>query len=121
MELTLRLGAGAPEPDELRSLRDSLADDPEVGGAAEAPPAEAQICLTGPSAGTVIDVISLVVGSGFSAASLGLAVANWRAGRTRPPSVTITRPDGTSITLTHHTPEEAVDMARRLLDESPSG
>jgi hypothetical protein len=40
--------------------------------------------------GTLIDVLTLVIGSGFSAAQLALAVIQWRESRPRTPELVIT-------------------------------
>jgi hypothetical protein len=40
--------------------------------------------------GTLLDVLTLVIGSGLSAGQLALAVASWRAARRPAPRVTIT-------------------------------
>ncbi|MFI7540904.1 hypothetical protein [Actinoplanes sp. NPDC049599] len=40
--------------------------------------------------GTLLDVLTLVIGSGLSAGQLALAVAGWRAARRPAPRVTIT-------------------------------
>ncbi|NXY98878.1 hypothetical protein HYE82_31760 [Streptomyces sp. BR123] len=43
--------------------------------------------------GDVLDLVTLIVGSGWSAASLGVAVAAWRGTRPNPPVVTVRRGD----------------------------
>jgi Effector Associated Constant Component 1 len=40
--------------------------------------------------GTLLDVLTLVIGSGLSAGQLALAIASWRDSRRTPPIVTIT-------------------------------
>jgi hypothetical protein len=40
--------------------------------------------------GTLLDVLTLIIGSGLSAGQLALAVASWRDSRRPPPDVTIT-------------------------------
>ncbi len=40
--------------------------------------------------GTLLDVLTLIIGSGLSAAQLALAVASWREARRPAPRVTIT-------------------------------
>ncbi|MET8153062.1 hypothetical protein ACIBSW_03380 [Actinoplanes sp. NPDC049668] len=40
--------------------------------------------------GTVLDVLTLIIGSGLSAGQLALAVASWRDSRRPAPTVTIT-------------------------------
>ncbi|MFF4231532.1 hypothetical protein [Streptomyces sp. NPDC001820] len=64
----------------------------------------------------VVDVVSLVISSGFSAASLGVSLANWRASRPRCPAVTVERPDGMNVTISGADPEEAQRLMRQLLD-----
>jgi hypothetical protein len=51
--------------------------------------------------GTLLDVLTLVVGSGLSAGQLALAVASWRDSRRPAPGVTITHTaaDGTTTRI----------------------
>ncbi|WP_146164003.1 effector-associated constant component EACC1 [Pseudosporangium ferrugineum] len=51
--------------------------------------------------GTLLDVLTLVIGSGLSAGQLALAVASWRDSRRPSPRVTIvhTGPDGSVIRI----------------------
>ncbi|QNP62079.1 effector-associated constant component EACC1 [Streptomyces genisteinicus] len=63
--------------------------------------------------GGLIDVLGLVLGTGFNAASLGVAIAAWRRSRPQTPTLVIERSDGTRIVLTGAADEEA----RRLLAE----
>ena len=57
--------------------------------------------------GTLLDVLTLIIGSGLSAGQLALAVASWRDSRRQPPKVTITHTaaDGTvtRIDVADHT------------------
>jgi hypothetical protein len=57
--------------------------------------------------GTLLDVLTLVIGSGLSAGQLALAVASWRDSRRPAPTVTITHTaaDGTvtRIDVADHT------------------
>ncbi|GAA3350560.1 hypothetical protein GCM10020358_76970 [Amorphoplanes nipponensis] len=56
--------------------------------------------------GTLLDVLTLVIGSGLSAGQLALAVAGWRDARRPAPRVTVTHtaPDGavTRIEVADH-------------------
>ncbi|MFF1416107.1 hypothetical protein [Streptomyces sp. NPDC058280] len=101
---------------ELRSLHAWLLAEPAarrharpVLDTARSPRAGAQ--------GDTIDLISLVVSSGFSAASLALSMAAWRATRPGQPVVTVERPDGVRITISDSSPEEM----RRLLESLTDG
>lgn len=66
--------------------------------------------------GTVLDVLSLALSSGFSAASLALTVAQWRSTRPEPPSLVLERPDGTRIRISGASAEETAQAVRRLLE-----
>ncbi|WP_213452239.1 effector-associated constant component EACC1 [Rhizomonospora bruguierae] len=104
----------APDLEALRSLRSWLADEPSVrryariqwGGAA----AEREL-------GTAVDVVSLVLGTGISTVQLLLAIAQWRASRPVPPTVTVTRtePDGATVRI-EATDAEALAAAAGVLE-----
>ncbi|CAL9327882.1 hypothetical protein SUDANB43_07412 [Streptomyces sp. enrichment culture] len=64
--------------------------------------------------GTALDVLQLVTGNGWSAASFVLAVAAWRQTRPQRPRVEIRRGD-TVIVLTDCS-EQEIQQATRALD-----
>lgn len=68
--------------------------------------------------GTLLDVITLVLGSGLSAGQLALAIAAWRTSRPRPPALTITRvgADGETIRVEVSDPD-AIETALRRLEQ----
>ena len=68
--------------------------------------------------GTLIDVLTLVIGTGFSAAQLALAITQWRESRPRPPELVITHvgPDGGTTKIEASTPE-ALETALRELEQ----
>lgn len=98
---------------ELRSLHSWLHSDrhtrrlaaPQLG-AVDPPVPGAQ--------GSVIDVLSLVLGSAFNAASLALSLISWRATRPQQPILTVRRPDGTTVEINTSSPEEARVLLERL-------
>ena len=51
--------------------------------------------------GTLIDVLTLVLSSGFSVAQLALSLTEWRLSRPRPPDLTIVyeKPDGSIVRI----------------------
>ncbi|WP_353962644.1 hypothetical protein [Streptomyces sp. NBC_00687] len=67
--------------------------------------------------GSVIDLVSLVLGSGISAASLGVSVASWRTTRPQPPTMCIERADGTRVTITGTSQAEAQRLIEQLLGD----
>ncbi|MGV9270046.1 effector-associated constant component EACC1 [Kitasatospora sp. NPDC003701] len=70
------------------------------------PPAPGQL-------GTAMDIIQLVLGTGFSAASLGVSIAQWRS--TKSPTVTVTvERDGASVTVTGADAAAVEEAVRRL-------
>ncbi|MFF3644462.1 hypothetical protein [Streptomyces sp. NPDC002564] len=121
MRLELSLpGTGVPE-EELRSLHGWLLSEPaarrharpELGASQPSPPG---------AQGDLIDLVSLLVGSGFSAASLALSLHAWRATRPQGPTITVERPDGQRITLSAATAEEARLLLASLVDgAAPAG
>jgi hypothetical protein len=68
--------------------------------------------------GTLVDVLTLIIGSGFSAAQLVLAITQWRESRPRPPELVITHvhPDGGTTKIEASTPE-ALETALRELEQ----
>ncbi|MFJ2155357.1 hypothetical protein [Streptomyces sp. NPDC087856] len=70
--------------------------------------------------GSTVDLVSLVVSSGFNAASLAMSVVAWRATRPRRPTVTVDRADGLTITISDSSAEEAQRLIELLVDHSGS-
>ncbi|MEV0530060.1 hypothetical protein AB0I66_42305 [Streptomyces sp. NPDC050439] len=106
LELQVGLGAG-----ESRSLQGWLRADPAVrrsvvvGARADVP---------GPGQmGAALDVLELVTGNGWSAASFVLAVAAWRQSRPQRPQVEIRRGE-TVIVLAEGSEEEIARAVRAL-------
>lgn len=106
-------GGGEPDVEALRSLRGWLAEEPmvrrygEVHWSNAAPPGEL---------GAAIDVLTLVIGTGMSTLQLLLAVAQWRASRPVPPTVTITRtePGGATVRIEATDPQTLAAAAEAL-------
>lgn len=114
MHITVRCTSEQAEG-ELRSLTQWLTADPGVRRHVRAAPASAAPARPGQQ-GDVVDLVSLVLGSGFSAASLALSVANWRATRPQPPTLVVERADGVKVQITGHSSQDAEEMVRRVLD-----
>lgn len=109
MRFEVQVGPGVGE---LRSLQGWLRADPEVRRAAAV---EVRGSVPGPGEmGTVFDVLELVTGNGWSAASFVLAVVAWRQSRPQGPRVEIRRGE-TVIVLTDCSGEE-IERATRVLD-----
>ncbi|MEU8629040.1 hypothetical protein [Streptomyces sp. NPDC048669] len=99
---------------ELRSLYRWLRDEPELRRTAE-------ISLAGPDAepgdmGTVLDIVQLVTGNAWSAASFAVSVAAWKQSRSRPPRVTVQR-GAMEITLTDCNQEEVRRIVALFTDQ----
>ncbi|MEV5787750.1 hypothetical protein ACGFWD_44795 [Streptomyces sp. NPDC048448] len=94
---------GERSEDELRSLQDWLGQEPAVRRAAALTLRE-KSAQPG-SMGGVLDVLQLVTGNGWSAASFVLSVAAWRQTRPRAPQVTIRR-GNTEISISDGTDAE---------------
>ena len=112
MQASLRVG----DEENLRSLYDWLMDDRPLRrgvqmelGCSRPPDPGRQ--------GPVFDLVSLILGSGFNAASLGVAIASWRASRPTAPSVLVERPDGTRVTISGASPQEEQRLLHELLDD----
>ncbi|MFJ9105634.1 hypothetical protein ACIRJM_45125 [Streptomyces sp. NPDC102405] len=69
--------------------------------------------------GPLLDLVSLVVGSGFSAASLVVSIATWRDTRPQSPTVTVER-DGITVTVGGSL-EETQRLMEKLLTGTGSG
>ncbi|WP_328783493.1 hypothetical protein OIE52_14515 [Streptomyces canus] len=112
-------GRPAEAEEELRSLHAWLLADPAVRRHAtsaltsSAPPADED-------QGPVLDILSLVLGGTFDAGALAVAVLTWRGTRPRQPAITVERPDGTKITITDTSPQEARRLVEDLLAGEPS-
>ncbi|MEU2358599.1 hypothetical protein ABZ599_37505 [Streptomyces misionensis] len=98
---------------QLRSLYEWLLADPACRRHAR-PALESRTATVPGAQGGLIDVLSLVLGTGFNAASLAVAVAAWRCSRPGTPTLVVERPDGTRIVLTGATGEEAGRLLAEL-------
>jgi len=112
LELQVGLGAG-----ELRSLQGWLRADPVVRrsvgvGVRGGVPGPGEM-------GTVLDVLELVTGNGWSAASFVLAVAAWRQSRPQRPRVEIRR--GETVIVLAEGSEEEIARAVRALEAAAGG
>ncbi|WP_374215325.1 effector-associated constant component EACC1 [Streptomyces sp. NEAU-Y11] len=67
--------------------------------------------------GNSIDILSLVLSSGFSAASLAASIATWRSTRPQRPNLTVVRSDGVMIQISGPSDEEAHQLLQRALGE----
>ncbi|WP_327692423.1 effector-associated constant component EACC1 [Streptomyces sp. NBC_00459] len=109
MRFEVRVGLGAGE---LRSLQGWLRADPGVRRSAVV---EVRGSVPGPGEmGTVLDVLELVTGNGWSAASFVLAVAAWRQSRPDRPRVEIRR--GATVIVLTDCSEEELGRAVRVLE-----
>jgi hypothetical protein len=109
-QLTVRVRVPEGSPDEIRSLRAWLREEPAVR-------AYGQPTIEGQDApgqmGTALDVLALVLGSGLSAAQLALSIIMWRSSRDRPVRVVIER-DDRQVAVDTSSPEQAAAIASQL-------
>ncbi|WP_331764315.1 hypothetical protein OG524_36995 (plasmid) [Streptomyces sp. NBC_01520] len=118
MELVVQLDEPERAEEELRSLYAWLLSDPEFRR-------YARLSLTSSRApepgaqGDMIDVLSLVLGTGLNTGALALSIATWRSTRPRQITVTLERSDGRSVTVTASSPQEAQRAVESLLDNDP--
>ncbi|MEU5402840.1 hypothetical protein ABZ348_26480 [Streptomyces sp. NPDC005963] len=116
----MRLEVRVESAGELRSLQQWLRSDPEVRRSGRV-----EIIGGDPrpgEMGAALDVLQLVTGNGWSAASFVLALATWRQTRPRRPRLEIRRGD-TVYFLTGGTDEEVERVIRALdvdSDEDPN-
>ncbi|GHJ14054.1 effector-associated constant component EACC1 [Micromonospora sp. AKA38] len=116
MRLSLSVEPATTAEAELRSIHAWLLADPQARRCADVRWEAAAHPPVG-GMGSGLDVVSLIVGSGFSVASLALSIVQWRATRgagTR--SVTVEHPDGRRVTITDVAPDQAERLLRGLLD-----
>lgn len=116
MQVRLRVSGGSAE-DEARSLYDWLSLDRNVRGAGRIEMASSAPSTPGQQGAAILDLVSLVLGNGFSAASLGVSIATWRTTRPQHPTVTVERADGSIVTITGASPHEARRVLEQLLGE----
>ena len=117
MPVELRLEC--PSPEEAESLHRWLRQEQAVrvdGRLARARSDDPQ------TMGTLLDVLTLVIGSGLSAGQLALAVATWRDSRRPSPEVTIvhTAADG-STTRIEDADHRTLAAALAELEEASGG
>ncbi|MFE2639632.1 hypothetical protein ACFXKX_23075 [Streptomyces scopuliridis] len=115
MDITVRCASEIAE-DELRSLNTWLIADRNARRHVRSELGSARPAMPGHQ-GDGIDILSLVLSTGFSGASLAVSIATWRATRPKPPALVLERSDGTTVEITGHSPEEAAQLMRRLLGE----
>ncbi|MFH9606673.1 hypothetical protein [Streptomyces sp. NPDC017448] len=115
MEIVVQCSGSGAE-DELRSLGRWLEADSAVRRHAQVVPGSARPATPGLQ-GDLLDLITLLVSSGFSAASLAVSIASWRASRPSPPESVIVRAVGEQIEIPGDASgEEAEAMIRRLFE-----
>jgi Effector Associated Constant Component 1 len=109
----VRIQVEGEDPETLRSLRGFLQDDPAVRRSGELGWAKAE---SSQQMGALVDVLSLIIGSGFSASQLIMTIVNWRMSRHPAPLVTISRelPDGRSIRIETSDPALLAQAVREL-------
>ncbi len=114
MQVRVRVADGSV--DESRSLGNWLRDEPEVRRHGEpTTPADDD---TGGRMGTAMDVLTLVLGSGLSAAQLVTSIIMWRASHGRQIRVIIER-DDREVPIDTDDPAEAAAIAARITGDSP--
>lgn len=109
--------AGATAEDEARSLLDWLILDRAIRRSARLELVSSTPSAPGQQGTGILDVVSLVLSNGISAASLAVSIASWRATRPQAPVVTIERPDGSKVTITGTSSTDAQQLVEQLLGE----
>ncbi|MGW0701546.1 effector-associated constant component EACC1 [Streptomyces sp. NPDC002867] len=115
MRITLDAG-GPAETDDLRWW---LLQDPQVRGLVRLPPPKAPD--PGTMSGAAPDLVSLLLAPGGLTAAVAAAIVAWLQSRKVNQTVTITRPDGTQVTVTSERidgrrAESAGDLAQRVAE-----
>jgi len=117
MLITIEAGAGANE-DSLVSLYEWLQDDADVRRHAQIKTASANVDPGDMS--VAIDIIELIISSGFSAANLALAYATWRDSSNDSSEIIIEK-DGARISVRDASPETVASIVETLNDEDEPG
>ncbi len=109
----VRIQIEGEDPDALRSLRGFLQEEPAARRSADLSWAKAE---SSQQMGVLIDVLTLILGSGFSASQLIMTIANWRRSRHPAPVVTISREvaDGRTIRIETSDPAILAQAVREL-------
>ena len=114
LSVRVRIQVEGEDPETLRSLRGFLQDDPAVRRSGELSWAKAE---SSQQMGVLVDVLSLIIGSGFSASNLVMTIANWRRSRRPAPVVMISREMADGRTIRIETSDPALlDQAVRELE-----
>ncbi|HWG98072.1 MAG TPA: hypothetical protein VNV66_01845 [Pilimelia sp.] len=112
MQIIVRVDGG--DLDEVRSLRDWLADEQPVRRHGRLRYADAP----GDSGamGPVLDALSLALSSGLSLLQVVFAIAQWRTSRPAAPTVRVTleRPGGGTVRIETSDPEALARLVRSL-------
>jgi hypothetical protein len=114
----MRVSLRVEGEEDLRSLQDWLLADRTVRRGAQIELASSSHEEPGRQ-GPAYDILSLLLGTSFNAASLGVAVASWRSSRPQPPAVLIERADGSKVTISGASPEDEQRLLRELLGDQP--
>jgi hypothetical protein len=114
VQVTIRCEEAYGSGDLTESLYQWLLDEPEARIHADVrlvgePPAEGDL-------GFALDMVQLVISSGFSAASLGYTIAQWKKLNAPQLSITVER-DGMTVTVSGTDAEEIQRAVQRLGDE----
>jgi len=111
MRVELRLPAASDAASLYRWLLAEVPREADLGFAPSGDPEQQ---------GVLVDVLTLVIGTGLSAAQLCFAIAQWRATRPGAPPVSITHraADG-SVTFFESSDPDALAAAVRALDDRP--
>ncbi|MEV8023030.1 hypothetical protein AB0O76_43430 [Streptomyces sp. NPDC086554] len=115
MLITVRCPEG-PTESELRSLSAWLESDRSVGRYLSAELTTDRPRIPGQQ-GDGIDLLSLILSSGFSAASLAASIASWRATRPQAPTLVVERPGSTRIEIHGASLAESEALVRRLMGD----
>jgi hypothetical protein len=109
--------AGDSAEEQARSLHDWLLLDRDIRRAGVLEMTSSSASVAGQQGATILDLVSLVLGNGISAASLGVSVASWRATRPQQPTITVERADGSKVTISGTSSDEARRLLEQLLSE----
>nr|WP_128806409.1 hypothetical protein [Streptomyces sp. Termitarium-T10T-6] len=118
MEIVIRLDDPNWAEEELRSLYTWLLSDPELRRHARLSLASSRAPEPG-AQGDMIDVLSLVLGTGLNTGALALSIATWRSTRPRQMTVTLERSDGSSVTVTATSHQEVQRAVETLIGNDP--
>ncbi|MGW5369617.1 effector-associated constant component EACC1 [Streptomyces sp. NPDC004009] len=113
MNIELKLSGSRVTEDDLRSLYEWLRADRRLRRDVSVS-LDSSLPTDPEQQGQLLDVLSLVIGSGLNLASLVVAIASWREGRSGNSALSVTLPDGSKYSLANGSSDEQQQLLEHL-------